>query len=114
MDNNPLTLLCVVNGKALSSLLPVEIESTKTISVLKDLIKTKNPGTFLGVDTKNYALWLAIPISNEDNSQLLVLLDKVFKKDKNKIGRVTRPFKVVPPKGLLDEKVHIIVQRSSS
>ncbi|KAG0248955.1 hypothetical protein BGZ95_007776, partial [Linnemannia exigua] len=90
---------------------------SKTIGVLKDLFKAKIPkipGTFHGIDTKNLALWrVSIPISDKDNSELPVLLDKVFEKDKNKIGPTIRLSKVFPSEGLVGETFHIIVQRPS-
>ncbi|KAG0262774.1 hypothetical protein BGZ95_003963, partial [Linnemannia exigua] len=113
MADNPLTLFCLVDGESLISAFPVEIKSSKTIGDLKDLIKAKNPETFIGVDAKDLALWrVSIPISDEDNDDLPVLLDKVLVKDKKRLGAATRLSRIFH-EDLLDGTVHVIVQRPS-
>ncbi|KAF9325209.1 hypothetical protein BG006_011289, partial [Podila minutissima] len=46
MTDNHRTLFCVVEGETPSNAFPVEIELTKTIGDLKDLIKTKKTNNF--------------------------------------------------------------------
>ncbi|KAG0350128.1 hypothetical protein BGX24_008247, partial [Mortierella sp. AD032] len=48
MTDNRLSLFCLVHGEATSNAFPVEIESTKTIGDLKELIKTKKTNDFQG------------------------------------------------------------------
>ncbi|KAK3805240.1 MAG: hypothetical protein JOS17DRAFT_49006 [Linnemannia elongata] len=107
MDSNPLTLFCLVDGEATSNAFPVEIESTKTIGNLKDLIKTKIPDTFNGVDAKDLTLW-RVSISDDDDNDLPVLLDSV--PEKKKLKATTRLLKVFDTE-LPDDTIHVIVQR---
>ncbi|KAF9162372.1 hypothetical protein BGX20_001742, partial [Mortierella sp. AD010] len=53
MANNPLSLLCLVNDKPRSDAFEVEIESTKSVSALKDLIKTEKANDLRDVNAEN-------------------------------------------------------------
>ncbi|KAF9301974.1 hypothetical protein BGZ74_006041 [Mortierella antarctica] len=57
MTDNILTLFCLVDGEATSNAFPVEIESTKTVGHLKDLIKAKKTNNFHAVDANELTLW---------------------------------------------------------
>ncbi|KAG9062301.1 hypothetical protein KI688_005215 [Linnemannia hyalina] len=46
MSNNPLILFCLVDGEATTNAFPVEIESTKTIGDLKEVILAKKTNRF--------------------------------------------------------------------
>ncbi|KAG0036467.1 hypothetical protein BGZ82_004155 [Podila clonocystis] len=50
MTDIHLTLFCLVDGETMSNAFPVEIESTKTVGHLKDLIRAKKANNFHDVD----------------------------------------------------------------
>ena len=52
-----LSLNCFLVGRDLDRTFVVEIESSKKVSILKDLIKEKNPSSLGNVDVKNIDLW---------------------------------------------------------
>ncbi|KAG0080939.1 hypothetical protein BGZ92_000406 [Podila epicladia] len=109
MDNNPLTLFCLVDGEATSQAFPVEIESTKTIGSLKQCIKTDKTPRFDDVAADELTLWrVSVPIT-DDNDEIPILLSSVTS-NKKKLGPATRLSKVFPEE-LPEETVHILVQR---
>jgi hypothetical protein len=60
-----LSLNCFVLGDDLKKMFVVEIEKTKSVSILKDLIKGKNSSSFGNVDSKNIDLWnVSIPVED--------------------------------------------------
>ncbi|OAQ22287.1 hypothetical protein K457DRAFT_345756 [Linnemannia elongata AG-77] len=107
MHDNRLSLFCLVNGEATSNAFPVEIESTKTIGDLKELIKTKKTNDFQDVDADKLTLW-RVSIPDDDDNDLPVLLDSV--PEKKKLKATTRLLKVFDTE-LPDDTIHIIVQR---
>ncbi|KAK3836796.1 MAG: hypothetical protein J3R72DRAFT_526112 [Linnemannia gamsii] len=110
MDNNPLTLFCLVDGLPSSRAFEIEVSKTRTIAHLKDLIKAKQTPAFDDITVDQLNLWrVSIPIIEEDDA-LPILLDNVADKDKKKPGPATRLSKVFP-EDLPEETVHIIVQR---
>ncbi|KAK3823809.1 MAG: hypothetical protein J3R72DRAFT_528890 [Linnemannia gamsii] len=111
MADSLVNLFCLVDGETLSNAFPVEIESSKTIGTLKDLIKAKNPDTFNGVDAKDLTLWrVSIPVSDEDNNDLPILLNNVANKDKTELNNPrTRLSKLFPESP--DDNTYILVQR---
>ncbi|KAF9368439.1 hypothetical protein CPC16_005346, partial [Podila verticillata] len=87
----------------------IKIFSNDTVDELKDLIKTKNPDTFNGIDAKKLTLWrVLLPITDEDD-EIPILLNNVTS-DKKKLSPATRLSKVFPEE-IPEEMVHIIVQR---
>ncbi|KAF9344405.1 hypothetical protein BGX26_004416 [Mortierella sp. AD094] len=109
MTNNLLTLFCLVDGESTS--FPVKIESTETIGGLKKAIKDENSIAFADVDAKMLSLWrVSIPVPEDDDNELPILLNNIVTKDKKKLGPTTRLSKVFPAE-LPDETIHIIVQR---
>ncbi|KAF9398197.1 hypothetical protein BGZ94_006079, partial [Podila epigama] len=110
MTDNPLTLLCLVDGDATSQAFPLTILSSETVGELRKLIKAENAVDFTDVDAKNLTLWrVSIPII-EDNDELPILLNNVPDNERKKLGPATRISKVFP-EDLPEETVHIIVQR---
>ncbi|KAK3836304.1 MAG: hypothetical protein J3R72DRAFT_477166 [Linnemannia gamsii] len=110
MADSRINLFCLVDGGTLFNAFPVEIESSKTIGDLKDLIKTKKAPRFEDIAADELTLWrVSIPI-NDDNNDLPVLLGNVPDKDRKNLSPVTRLSKVFP-EDLPDETIHIIVQR---
>ncbi|KAG0239337.1 hypothetical protein BG011_003942, partial [Mortierella polycephala] len=66
MAADTLTLFCLVDGESTSNAFAVEIESTKTISGLKDLIKAKKTPKFDDIAANELTLWQAtIPEEEE-------------------------------------------------
>ncbi|KAG0340630.1 hypothetical protein BG000_011524 [Podila horticola] len=110
MTDNYLNLFCLVDGKSTSEAFFVEIESTETISCLKDAIKAKQSPDFSDVAADKLTLWrVSVPIS-EDDDEIPILLDNVPTKNKKILVPVTRLSKVFP-RALSKETVHIMVQR---
>ncbi|OAQ22101.1 hypothetical protein K457DRAFT_429179 [Linnemannia elongata AG-77] len=107
MDNNPLTLFCLVDGEATSQAFSIDIDQTKTVDHLKDLIKTKKANNFGDVDADQLLLW-RVSIPDDDDNDLPVLLDSV--PEKKKLKATTRLLKVFDTE-LPDDTIHIIVQR---
>ncbi|KAG0259089.1 hypothetical protein BGZ95_004795 [Linnemannia exigua] len=113
ITNNPLTLLCLVDGEATSQVFPLTIPSSETVGELRKLIKAENAVDFTDVDAKNLTLWrVSIPII-EDNDELPVLLNNVPDKERKKLGPATRLSKVFP-EDLPEDTVHVIIQRPPS
>ncbi|KAF8926344.1 hypothetical protein BGZ47_002801, partial [Haplosporangium gracile] len=108
MDNNPLTLFCLVDGEGTSNAFPVEIESSKTIGDLKELIKTKKTPRFDDVAADELTLWRVCIPDDDDDDEQPILLDKVT--EKKKLKATTRLLKVFDAE-LPDDTIHIIVQR---
>ncbi|KAK5796982.1 hypothetical protein F5H01DRAFT_401214 [Linnemannia elongata] len=79
MNDNHLTLFCLVDGEATSNAFPVEIESTKTIGDLKGLIKTKKTNDFqdlsmvfdadLPEDTIHVIVQRPLPVAKRDREE---------------------------------------------
>ncbi|KAG0043615.1 hypothetical protein BGZ90_009029, partial [Linnemannia elongata] len=110
MDNNPLTLFCLVDGEGTSNAFPVEIESSKTIDDLKNLIKTKKTLRFDDVAAHKLTLWrVAIPDSDD---AIPIFVDDVPENEKKKL-RATNKVSVVGA-ALPEDTIHIIVQRPPS
>ncbi|KAI8345006.1 hypothetical protein B0O80DRAFT_29769 [Mortierella sp. GBAus27b] len=106
LTDKQLTLFCLIEGEATDNAFPVSTSSAATVGELKDLIKTKNPDTFNGVDARNFTLW-HVCIAITDNEELPILLDSLD--EKKKLRPATRISKVFTEE-LPEETVHIIVQ----
>ncbi|KAG0346461.1 hypothetical protein BG005_000735, partial [Podila minutissima] len=63
MTDIRLTLFCIVDGKSVSNAFEVEVESAKSVSALKDLIKTKKTNELSDVDADQLTLWNDISIA---------------------------------------------------
>ncbi|KAG0044232.1 hypothetical protein BGZ89_006131, partial [Linnemannia elongata] len=109
MTDNRLNLFCLVNGEATSNAFPVEIESTKTIGDLKELIKTKKTNDFQDVDADKLTLWRVSIPDDDDDDEIPFVLDNV-NKDKKKL-RATRGLLEVFPDKPPKNTIHVIVQR---
>ncbi|KAG0247620.1 hypothetical protein BG011_001171, partial [Mortierella polycephala] len=110
MDNNPLTLFCLVDGEATSNAFSVKIPSSDTIDDLKDHIKAKIPDTFNGVDAKDLTLWRVSILITRDNSEIPILFNNIAKEEKEKLhpaDDLSDIFDERPPK----KTIHVIVQR---
>ncbi|KAG0019239.1 hypothetical protein BGZ82_000211 [Podila clonocystis] len=106
MADNPLTLFCLVDGQTPSNAFPVEIESTKTVGHLKDLIKAKKANNFQDVDADVLTIWhVSIPADNQASAITIDALD-----DKTELNNPrTRLSKLFPESP--DDNTYIIVQR---
>ncbi|KAK5796917.1 hypothetical protein F5H01DRAFT_418729 [Linnemannia elongata] len=107
MNDNHLTLFCLVDGEATSNAFPVEIESTKTIGHLKKLIKAEKAPRFDDVAADELTLW-RVSIHDDDDNDLPVLLDSVPVKKKL---RATNKLFMVFDADLPEDTIHVIVQR---
>ncbi|KAF9308194.1 hypothetical protein BG003_011449, partial [Podila horticola] len=86
MMDNRMSLFYLVDGEATSNAFPVEIESTKTIDDLKDLIKNKKTPRFDDIAADELTLWrVSIPdADDDDDDDLPILLDNIPGKDRKK------------------------------
>ncbi|KAG0324110.1 hypothetical protein BG004_003545 [Podila humilis] len=107
MAYNPLSLFCLGDGEPLSNAFPVEIEPTKTIGELKDLIKLKKSNRFHDVDADELTLW-RVMIPDKDDDETPILLDDVYERDKKKL-RATNKVSIFGA-NLPEETIHVIVQ----
>ncbi|KAF9537358.1 hypothetical protein EC957_008398 [Mortierella hygrophila] len=110
MPNNLLPLFCLVDGEATTNAFPVEIESTKTVGDLKELISSNIPNTFSGVDAKDLTLWRVSIPDDDGDDEVPIVLDKVNNKDKKKLRATSELSEVFPSKPPKDT-IHVIVQR---
>ncbi|KAG0250392.1 hypothetical protein DFQ27_009421 [Actinomortierella ambigua] len=109
MNDNRITLFCLVDGEDTSNAFPVDIEATKTIGHLKELIKVKKAIAFSDIAADRLILSrVSIPIIDDDENS--ILLDHINQDEKKKLGPATRLSRVFPEE-LPEETVHIIVQR---
>jgi hypothetical protein len=73
-------LFCLVDGQTTSNAFPVEIESTKTIGHLKELIKTKKDPEFDNIAADKLIIWkVSIPGDNSGSAiEIGSLVDKIL------------------------------------
>ncbi|KAG9062127.1 hypothetical protein KI688_006459 [Linnemannia hyalina] len=103
-----LSLFCLVDGE--STPFPIEIESTKTIGDLKDLVKAALSPQFDDITAKDLTIWsVSIPVSDDDDDEIPIVLDNVNSKD-NKLRAMRGLLEVFPDKPPKNT-IHIIVQR---
>ncbi|KAG0337159.1 hypothetical protein BG004_007755, partial [Podila humilis] len=108
MSNSNLTLFCLVDGETTSNAFPVEIESTKTIGSLKDVIRAKKVNDFSDVDADKLTLWCVNHSVNAANRhQPLLLTSMGSATELDPLSDIAAVFPTSLPKGT----VHIIVQR---
>jgi len=106
MTDNLVTLLCLVDGE--STPFPAEIESTKTIGQLKDVIKVKKTNEFSDVDADKLTLWkVSIPLVPLHERKPIVLTEHKSATELDPTDDISDVFKETPPK----KTIHIIVQR---
>ncbi|KAG9062287.1 hypothetical protein KI688_006619 [Linnemannia hyalina] len=106
MTDNLLTLFCLVNGE--STPFPLEIDSTKTIGGLKNLIVNGNQALAFRDDAaKDLILWrVSIPVVPKERKEIS-LADIPSKEELDETDDVSDVFEETPPK----KTIHIIVQR---
>jgi hypothetical protein len=108
MADSRLTLFCLVDGEATSNAFPVEIESTKTVGHLKDLIKDDNAIAFADIDAKMLTLWrVSIPVVAADKHIVISLNEIESKTELVPTDDLSDVFEEKPPKRM----IHILVQR---
>ncbi|GBC07921.1 hypothetical protein RclHR1_00780001 [Rhizophagus clarus] len=56
-EKENISLFCLIQGNALTDAFEIDIEKSKSVSKLKDIIKKKNAQTFANVDAKDIKLW---------------------------------------------------------
>ncbi|KAI1295239.1 hypothetical protein EDD11_007888 [Mortierella claussenii] len=106
MADNHISLYCLVDGLAPSNAFPVDIESTKTIGNLKDLIKAKQSPDFDDVAANKLTLWrVSVPDDNPGSVITIAALDS-----KTELSTPRTPLSQLFPKSS-DVNTYIIVQR---
>ncbi|KAG0251529.1 hypothetical protein BGZ95_006869 [Linnemannia exigua] len=82
MTDRRIGLFCLVDGEALSHAFPVEMETSKTIGDLKDLIKAKKAPRFDDIAAAELTLWrVAVPDDDKDD-ETCIFLDNLLVKNK--------------------------------
>ncbi|KAF9112859.1 hypothetical protein BGX30_007159, partial [Mortierella sp. GBA39] len=108
MTDNHLTLFCLVDGEATSNAFSIEIEQTKTVDHLKDLIKVKKTIDFNDIDADQLTLWrVSIPVVPANKHKPIVLYEVESSTEFDPTDDVSDVFPKTPPK----KTIHIIIQR---
>ncbi|KAH7055035.1 hypothetical protein BKA57DRAFT_489829 [Linnemannia elongata] len=117
MTDNRLSLFCLVDGEATP--FSVEVDRTKTIDHLKDLIKAKKTPEFDDIAADKLTLWRVsisddmlihrhVSIPDDNDNEQPILLDNWSEKKKLKAtAKVSKVFEAE----LLEDTIHIIVGR---
>lgn len=109
---NPQSLLvlnCLVLGETCNEVFPVEIAMTKSVGVLKEVIKEKNSCLFNHVDARELVLW---NVSKVVNLNLEKPLEKPLEKAKFLRERSLLPLEKLSkvfPNTLVESRLHIMV-----
>jgi hypothetical protein len=104
------TLFCLVHGDPVENAFAIDIERSKTISHLRELIKEKKAPEFDSVVADKLILW-SVSISVDDTTMLEELvLENNKEKGVQKLLPLRKISKVFPSKPA-DEHIHIIVER---
>jgi len=104
------TLSCLVHGEPVENAFTVDIERSKTISYLRELIKEKKAPRFNDVAADELTLW-AVSIPDDDTAALEELvLENNKERGVQKLLPLRKISKVFPGKPA-DEYIHIIVER---
>jgi hypothetical protein len=103
------TIYCVVDGESTSNAFPVEIESTKSIGILKNAIKAKKSPRLDDVaaaELKLYKVSITVVVTRQHDR---ITLDPQSESngELNPLTRISRVFNGKPP----EDKIRIIVQR---
>ncbi|KAG0014707.1 hypothetical protein BGZ82_001683, partial [Podila clonocystis] len=99
---------CLVDGEATSNAFPVEIESSKTVGHLKDLIKAKKANNFQDVEADDLTLWrVSIPVDPANKHRPIVLNEFESATELDPTDDLSHVFDDQPPK----KRIHIIIQR---
>jgi hypothetical protein len=107
MADNLLTLFCLVDGE--DTPFSLDIDPSKTVDHLKDIIKAKIPGTFSDIDAKDLTLWrVSIPAVPKKERKRISLANVPSKEELDETDDISDVFKEPPPK----KTIHLIVQRS--
>ncbi|KAG0279026.1 H(+)-transporting V1 sector ATPase subunit A [Linnemannia gamsii] len=110
MDNNLLTLFCLVDGEGTSNAFSVKIASTDTVDDLKEHIKTKKSPEFDDIAADKLTLWSVSILITRDYSEIPILFNNIAKEEKEKLhpaDDLSDIFDEKPPK----KPIHIFVQR---
>ncbi|KAG0038060.1 hypothetical protein BGZ82_001195 [Podila clonocystis] len=79
-----MSLFCLVDGEATP--FTVEVDRTKTVDHLKDLIKAKKANDFSDIDADKLTLWrVSILDDDDDDENLPILLGNIPGKDRKKL-----------------------------
>ncbi|KAF8938891.1 hypothetical protein BGZ47_008367, partial [Haplosporangium gracile] len=106
MADDRLSLFCFVDGLPSSRAFAIEVSATRTISHLKDLIKTKQAPAFDDITVDQLTLWrVSIPDDNQNSAITIAALNDKTEL-KNPRTRVSKLFPESP-----DDNSYIIVHR---
>ncbi|KAI7815833.1 hypothetical protein BC939DRAFT_83289 [Gamsiella multidivaricata] len=106
MTTSTLNLFCLVDGD--KTTFSVEIDPTKSVDHLKDLVKAKQTPDFDDITAKDLTLWrVSIPIVPKSERKEILLADAASKEELDETDDIADVFTDTPPK----KTIHIIVQR---
>ncbi|KAG0370133.1 hypothetical protein BGX24_002121 [Mortierella sp. AD032] len=111
MADNILTLLCLVDGETTTNAFPVEIQSTKSIGILKDLIMAKKTSHWDDILAHELILWhVSIPVASASKKHKPIDLDDIISPTElDSADTISDVFP--PPDKPPTETIHIIVQQ---
>ncbi|KAK3838887.1 MAG: hypothetical protein J3R72DRAFT_180847 [Linnemannia gamsii] len=110
MDNNLLTLNCLVDGLPTSRAFSIKISFTDTVGDLKKLIKAEQTPAFDDITVDQLNLWYVSIPDDDDDDEIPIVLGNVNNKDKKKL-RATRGLLEVFPDKPPKNTIHVIIQR---
>ena len=102
-----LVLNCLVLGDQRSHIFPVEISATKSVGMLKDLIKEKKHPHFQYFSADNLVLWKISEAVDENLENKLEEANFPEKEPLSPVDKLSNVFSVLPVEGHL----HIVVGR---
>ncbi|KFH62119.1 hypothetical protein MVEG_11758 [Podila verticillata NRRL 6337] len=106
MTHNLLSLFCLVDGDATP--FSVEIDQTKTVDHLKDLIKAKKAPEFNDIAADKLTLWrVSIPIVPPNKRKPIVLTEVKSAAELDPTDDLSDVFEEKQPK----KTIHVMVQR---
>ncbi|KAF9323060.1 hypothetical protein BG006_001796, partial [Podila minutissima] len=106
MTDNRMSLFCLVDGE--TTPFSVEVDRTKTVDHLKDLIKAKKANTYSDVDADMLMLWhVSIPVVPPNKRKPIILNEIDSATELDPTDDISDVFEETP----LKKTIHIIVQR---
>ncbi|KAG0267567.1 hypothetical protein DFQ27_008612 [Actinomortierella ambigua] len=110
MNTSSLTVFCVIDGESTFNAFSVEVDPTKTVEHLKDLIKAKLSPEFDDIVAKSLTLWRVSIADGDDDDEQPIVLDSILEKKKLEATReLSEVFETSLHKNT--DTIHIIVQR---
>ncbi|KAI1315836.1 hypothetical protein EDD11_000271 [Mortierella claussenii] len=107
MADKSLNLFCLVDGESIMNAFKVEIEKTKKVSALKELIKTKKSSDFNDIDADKLSLWQVLIPEGASEGQKGNVFGGLT--EENKLSRL-QSLLLLFPQGAAEGFIHIVVK----